>query len=95
MDDGLVVVDVNGEVTGFLAHDGVEPLVVEVHPDHRGRGYGRQLAEHAVGLWPGEPVNILAVRQSVPFWLRMGFVVLPGEGDPFGSERMVNEPARR
>lgn len=58
-----VVVE-DGEVLGIgrvRRHEGDDPgVMVQVHPDHRGRGVGRLLLDRLVAVVPGEELTTLA-----------------------------------
>lgn len=64
---------VDGRVVGFL--DGTD--IIEIHPEHRGRGYGRILADFMLASAWEEGRSVVEIEiapsSAEPFWKRMGF----------------------
>lgn len=69
---------VDGEAVGFL--DGKD--ILEIRPDLRSNGHGRNLAEFMVKTAIEEGRSVLEIEiaphSAEPFWKRMGFIVVPG-----------------
>lgn len=67
--DGLV---------GFLTYGLTLGSILQVRSDHKRRGIGRQLVEHAIrkANAVGNPILVIQCepKSSIPFWRRMGFV---------------------
>ncbi len=67
---------VDGSVVGFL--DGTD--ILEIHPDNRGFGYGRILAEFMIQSAWNEGRSVIKIEISPssaePFWKHMGFTVV-------------------
>ncbi|GAA0375748.1 GNAT family N-acetyltransferase [Bacillus horti] len=47
--------------------------MVIVHPDARGMGLGRKVTEACVAMAQGEPVVLVATKQGVPLYEKLGF----------------------
>lgn len=47
-DGALDVLDVGGQIVGFVAYKPDELTWLYVHPDHFGQGFGRRLLRHAI-----------------------------------------------
>lgn len=94
-------VDERDEITGFV---GVADHTIEmlfVAPEHRGKGVGRALVEHANTTRKADLVDVNEQNeQAIGFYLRMGFEVigrsdLDGRGEPFPLLHMkLGGPAR-
>lgn len=78
----------NDHVAGFVVHNrksaGASIDILEVHPQHRRRGFGSQLAVHAIGRLFAAGAAFVTVqcspRSSEPFWRSLGF--LPQDSYP-------------
>jgi GNAT superfamily N-acetyltransferase len=85
----LFVLDVVGDVLGFVVDGTRGPDIVEVCPEKRGMGYGRYLAEWAINsafkrgnsVFEGE----CAPASSVPFWEKLGLTVVRSRTGPGGG----------
>ncbi len=84
-----------GPVVGFsvVGSGGGCIDIIEVHPVHRGKGYGRLLAEHcirAATTTGADEVEVLCEpASSIPFWQHLGFVAVESEfGTGSGPARM-------
>ena len=74
----------NGVLIGAImsGHDGRRGTICHtaVHPDHRGKGAGRQLVEHALAALKNEgitKVNLVVFSRNKngnAFWEKMGFI---------------------
>ncbi|MBN9234321.1 MULTISPECIES: acetyltransferase [Phyllobacteriaceae] len=84
-----VAEDDNGRVLGFAGLDGANLEMLFIDPEQHGRGVGRLLVDHAVGL--KGPLNVDVNEQNpgaLAFYLKCGFVQvgrseLDGSGKPF------------
>lgn len=70
----------------------MQVVFLEVHPDHRGKGYARQLAEHLImQAWEKDICVVTLVCRpidSAPFWQRMGYKLYKDAfGDLCNSQR--------
>jgi GNAT superfamily N-acetyltransferase len=58
--------------------EGASISLMEVHPDHRGKGIGKQLALFAIDLLLADGAKYIEVEcaphESEPFWRGMGFM---------------------
>lgn len=78
-----------GELVGFVGTRGGRIEMLFIAPEHRGRGAGRALVEHAVGRLGCDEVDVNEQNpQAVGFYLRAGFRVVgrsarDGRGEPF------------
>jgi len=58
--------------------EGASISLMEVHPDHRGKGIGKQLAIYAIELLLADGAEYIKVecapRESEPFWRGLGFM---------------------
>jgi hypothetical protein len=85
----LFVLDVVGDVLGFVVDGRRGPDIVEVCPEKRGMGYGRYLAEWAISsafkrgnsVFEGECAPV----SSVPFWEKLGLTVVRSRIGPGGG----------
>lgn len=85
----FAVVSSDDTLLGFIgaAEGNVEMLFL--HPDARGRGYGRQLMEHAITVWGCASVDVNEQNpQALGFYQHLGFQIagrsaLDGQGNPF------------
>lgn len=72
----LEVLLVDGEALGFLS--GTD--ILEIHPDHRGRGLGVLLSDFMIRRAVDEGYSVLEIEiapaTAEPFWLREGFALL-------------------
>jgi GNAT superfamily N-acetyltransferase len=68
------VLMVDGKAIGFLS----DTDILEIHPDHRARGYGRLLSEHMLKRAYNEGFCVVEIQiapeTAEPFWVRQGFV---------------------
>ena len=73
--DNVHVLLVDGLPVGFAD----ELSILEIHPNHRGRGLGRVLAEHMIARADALGFSVaeieVAPESALPFWQRMGFTV--------------------
>lgn len=73
----LNVLAVDGDVVGFVADAINGPAILEVRPDARSKGYGRQLAGAAITAAFARDISVLEIdcvsETSVLFWEKMGF----------------------
>lgn len=73
----MVLSGTDGPV-GFLTHGLTRGSILQVRSDHKGRGIGRQLVEHAISEADAAGNTVLVIqcepKSSIPFWRRMGFV---------------------
>lgn len=78
-DSKLQVLRVDGSVVAFLCDALKGPDIIEVHPDHRRRGYGRALMNTAIqNAWVrGNSVIEIdcAPPESAAIWERLGFTI--------------------
>ena len=78
----------DNRVVGFVVHNkksvGASIDILEVHPQHRSRGFGSQLATNAIGRLFATGAAFVTVqcspRSSEPFWRSLGF--LPQDSYP-------------
>ena len=71
----------NGQVVGFVVHTASSARasidILEVHPEHRRRGIGTQLATYTLRLLRASPAQFITVqcrpRSSELFWRALGF----------------------
>jgi GNAT superfamily N-acetyltransferase len=72
----LDVLLVDGKAVGFL----FGTVIMEIHPDHRGRGLGVLLSDFMLKRVSDEGYSILEIEiapsTAEPFWLRQGFALL-------------------
>jgi GNAT superfamily N-acetyltransferase len=78
----LVYIDDNsGEPVAYQWGGLIQPGILEVRSDMRGRGIGKALVEHRLFKAVEHGVNILRIQckpsTSVPFWQAMGFNLRP------------------
>lgn len=79
----------NGIPVAFIGISGKEIETLFVHPDARGKGYGKHLLEFAVDEFGTERVDVNEQNeQAVGFYRHMGFEVISrdetdGYGKPF------------
>jgi GNAT superfamily N-acetyltransferase len=75
---------VDGSVVGFL--DGTD--ILEIHPDNRGFGYGRILADFMMQSAWNEGRSVIEIEiapsSAEPFWKHMGFTVVE-DREGYGS----------
>lgn len=86
----LWVTQVGAEVAGYISAElldgNAHVAQVSVSPDHAGRGLGRAMIEHVEewGRAAGRPATTLTTFRDVPwngpYYLRLGYRVLPDEG---------------
>jgi GNAT superfamily N-acetyltransferase len=73
----LYVLRTDGYPVAFLSDQGATHNIAEVHPEHRGKGYGKRLATHMIALSREHGLSVIEIdcapSTSVPFWRRMGF----------------------
>ena len=73
----LYVLRTDGYPVAFLSDQGTTHNIAEVHPEHRGKGYGKRLATHMIALSREHGLSVIEIdcapSTSVPFWRRMGF----------------------
>lgn len=92
-------------VVGFVIHTlkttGASIDILEIHPAHRGTGFGRQLAEHAIDRLSKQGAAFLTVRcaprSSQGFWEKFGFVLIEDRRSrPFDPPllKLTRNPAR-
>lgn len=85
----LYVVREEGKPLAFIGISGKEIETLFVHPDARGKGYGKRLLEFAVDKFGADKVDVNEQNeQAVGFYRRMGFDVVgrdetDGYGKPF------------
>jgi GNAT superfamily N-acetyltransferase len=95
-----VVVEAGLGLVGFVTEGYAGPDIVEVHPDHRGKGYGRQIAEWIIARARRRDDLVIELEcspeTSLPFWEAMGFVKFRG-GSLFSGPRarMILRPTTR
>lgn len=98
MDSRLAVLALaDDDPVGFLANGRYEPLIVVVHPKHRGKGFGRMLAEHMIDYWTRrrrQRLEFEAIYASIPFWQHMGFEVIPDSVSGLTDKRMRRRNGR-
>lgn len=64
----------DGEVVAFLGVDGMEIVMLFVHPDHRGQSAGRTLVEYATAELGARRVDVNEQNpQAVGFYEHLGF----------------------
>jgi GNAT superfamily N-acetyltransferase len=74
-----------GRVVGFsvVGSGGGSIDIIEVHPVHRGKGYGRLLVQHCIQAAKqagADEVEVLCEpASSIPFWQYLGFVAVESE----------------
>lgn len=70
----------SNEVVAFQLGGLLSPGILEVRPDKRGKGYGRQMVDHCVQQARLDDVCLLYIEckpsSSIPFWKSMGFQLL-------------------
>lgn len=77
-DNALVVLAVGERVVAFSVVDDRSWDILEVRPDCRGQGYGRELAQYCINQFRKNGTRIVkieCVMNSTPFWERMGFSI--------------------
>lgn len=81
----LLILREDGKAVAFQLGALVQPGIMEVRPDCRGRGYGRMLAERRLKEAWEKDLCLLHIEctpiTSRPFWERMGFTVDPLSGN--------------
>jgi GNAT superfamily N-acetyltransferase len=94
--NGKLLVYIDGKSSmpvGFQLGGLVEPGVLQVRNDYRGKGIGRKLVEHCVRLANKRDECLLYIQckpsSSIPFWERMGFTFLPGRDGKNFAYRML------
>jgi GNAT superfamily N-acetyltransferase len=74
---------VGDDPVALLAEEETGPLILEVRPNERRKGYGRGLAEHMIKSWYDRGESVLDIEcapgSSFGFWRRLGFQRI-GEG---------------
>jgi len=82
-ENNLFVLLLNTKAIGILSLDNFNPNILEIHPDYRGKGYGKRLAEWAVTNAFNNNVNILEIecepQSSRFFWEKLGFQIFEAE----------------
>jgi GNAT superfamily N-acetyltransferase len=87
----LVVLRENNKAVAFHTHAGLlQPdSIFVVHPELRGRGYGKILARHCIREAHSNDTCFLRIKcfpqTSIPFWETMGFKLLPDRNSPGSS----------
>ena len=98
MDGRLVVLTRDDhEPIGFLANGKYEPLIMEVQPKHRGKGFGRMLAEQMIDYWTRrrrQRLEFEAIFASIPFWQHMGFELITDSATGLTGKRMRRRNGR-
>ncbi|MDQ1902363.1 GNAT family N-acetyltransferase [Paracoccus sp. WLY502] len=96
--DGFGSLDVlvkDGRAIGFL--DGYD--ILEIHPQERGLGYGRLLAEFMIDRAQEEGRSVveidIAPLTALPFWERLGFKVIEGRQGNGGGQYAYKTLPRR
>jgi putative acetyltransferase len=89
----------DGAPIAFMGVAGTELSMLFVHPDHRGMGVGRTLAEHAIAAGAATVDVNEQNAQAVGFYERLGFVVVgrserDSDGKPFPILHMALARAR-
>lgn len=78
----LEVFCVNGAAVAFLCDADTGPAIIEVHPDHRRRGYARALMEKAIQNARARGNSVIEIEfappESAPVWERCGFTIRYG-----------------
>jgi hypothetical protein len=73
----MQVLRANDEPVAFLANGITLGGILEVHPEHRGHGYGRELADHGIRVGRAQGANVLDIEctpfASLGFWKHLGF----------------------
>jgi GNAT superfamily N-acetyltransferase len=77
----LLVLREAGETVAFQTGRLLTPGILEVRPDLRGRGYGKQLADYCIAEARSKDICFLHIEcnphTSIPFWQKMGFTLFP------------------
>lgn len=72
-----LAVDADDRAIGFMLLDGARMEALFVDPARRGRGVGRALVAHAIGIAPELETSVNAQnRQAAGFYDRLGFVAV-------------------
>ena len=85
----LFVLGAQGDVLGFVLDAPYGPDILEVRPDARGAGRGRQLAQAAIATAFERGISVIEIDcapdTSIPFWQKMGFTVVYGRAGNGGG----------
>lgn len=70
----LLVLKKDGELLGFMGLNEQKLEMLFLHPQYRGKGYGRQLVEYGIAHYGVDEVTVNEQNpQAVGFYERMGF----------------------
>ncbi len=76
----FTVIEIKGRVIGaasFVQRECSEVHTVAIHPNHRGKGYGRVLVSYILRTCPGDIKNVYVRTTSSSFFEKLGFKPLP------------------
>jgi GNAT superfamily N-acetyltransferase len=95
----LDVFVIESETVAFVADGWNGPNIVEVRPEFRGRGLGRQAAEHALQRAFDRGNAVVQIQcapyASIHFWQKMGFRLLVSEDGLHTSNHAYKKLSRK
>lgn len=92
----LVYIDPQTDIpVGFQLGALVEPGILEVRSDQRGRGIGRKLVEHRIAQARRKNEGLLYIQckpsGSIPFWQKMGFTLVKSQENGTYAYRVLQQ----